>query len=116
MKVFLIVLLLIGCAAAPVYQERFTEPWIAVAEIKLSDWEKLNAEQKARVVMIVMTTYYKRTECYRANLRVLFKNGTLVFAVKCIERMVQNEGIKGSVGEITAEGACGDGSQSCPRG
>jgi len=115
MKVFLIVLLLIGCAAAPVYQERFTEPWIAVAEIQLSDWEKLNAEQRVGVIVIVMTTYYKRTECYKANLRVLFKNGTLVFAVKCIERIAY-EGIKGSVGEITAKGACGDGSQSCPRG
>ena len=98
MRAFLIVLLLIGCAAAPVYQERFTEPWIAVAEVKLSDWEALTPEKKAGVIIIIMTTYLKRIECYKANLRILFTDDKLVFTIKCTERMAY-ERIKESVGE-----------------
>ena len=114
MKTFLIALLLLGCATVP-YQERFEEPWIAVAEVNLSDWEKLNTEQGAGVITIIMTTYLKRIECYRANLRILFTDDKLVFTIKCIERMAY-ERIKKSVATTPQGKTCGDGFKLSPRG
>jgi len=106
MKTFLIALLLLGCATVP-YQERFEEPWIAVAEVKLSDWEKLNTEQRAGVVMIIMTTYLKRIECYRATLNILYNEEKLIFSIKCTER-IANESPKRSVATTPQGKTCGD--------
>ena len=92
MRVLLAVILLFGCATV---QERVEERWTPVAEIKLSDWGNLTNEQQAKVVVLVMSAYFKRTECYKATLNIFLKDDTLVFSIKCIQRMAEAKDERG---------------------
>ena len=86
--------LVLGCATvkAP-YQGPGSQQsgWIMVAEIPLDVWGNLPVEQRAEVVMKVMKIYFQRTECYKANMKIIQRNDKLVFFVKCFEKMVEVE-------------------------
>ena len=83
--------LVLGCAATQVNPSPGSQQsgWVAVAEIPLEVWNGLSPEQRAEVVMKVMKIYFQRTECYRANLNVIQKDNSLIFSIKCVEKMVE---------------------------
>jgi len=89
MRVLLVAFLLFGCASIPI-QEKFEEPWVAVGEVELNQWESLPNEQKGEIIVLIMTIYFKKTECYEATLNISSKDkDTLIFSIKCRQRMVE---------------------------